>query len=181
MLIFKRKGFSLLELMLVLAIVAALAATAFYTYQKVYDNYKINTAVKQIITLNTVITQAYAGRGNYEGLSPSSISASVPSDMPFDSSSSGFMNTYNFSVGVSASWMTASKANSSGFYISYYVKKEDCFQIVKRLVPAFNYILINSTTAVDNLTGKISDDSTIYSYCISQTGNKYSNLQFYGS
>lgn len=174
-----KKGVSLLELMLVLAIIAALAAAAFYIYQKVSDSYRINTAVKQVITLKTVITQAYAGQGNYNGLSNASIYNAVPGDIKY--TSSGFTNIYNLPVGVSASWMTPSKAASSGFYISFYVKKEDCFQIVKRLVPAFNYILINNTTAVDNLTGKISDDSTLYTYCISQAGNKFSNLQFYGS
>lgn len=175
----KRKGFSLLELMLVLAIVAGLTAGAFITYSKVSDNYRINTAVKQIITLRTVVQQAYASKGNYEGLSTDVVSDQITDDLKKDSSGS-YRNIYNLPYGLSASWMTASKSANSGFYISYYVKKEDCFSIVKRLYTAgFTYILINSSTAIDTINNKSSDDSTLYTYCTSQSGNTYANLQLY--
>lgn len=85
---------------------------AFIIYQKVDENYRINTAVKQLVTLKTVIQSAYAEPTGYTGLKAENIFHSVR-----DKNILSLQNIYGFKVGISASWMTPSKASDSGFFI----------------------------------------------------------------
>ena len=174
-----KKGFSLIEIILSITVSIIVIVAAFMIYQKVDENYRINTAVKQLVTLKTVIQSAYAGQTGYTGLKAENIFHSVPEDLMGDKNILSLQNIYGFKVGISASWMTPSKASNSGFFISYYVKKEDCFRILKRLIPGFSYININTVLVVDNLLNKIEDDAFMYTACLRQTGNKFAEIQVY--
>lgn len=61
-----------------------LIVAAFMIYQKVDENYRINTAVKQLVTLKTVIQSTYAGQTGYAGLKAENIFHSVPEDLMGD-------------------------------------------------------------------------------------------------
>lgn len=65
---FKRtqKGFSLLELLLVMGIVAALIVSAFIIYPKVMSHVRVNNELKNISTILTGIRTLYQGKSDFE-------------------------------------------------------------------------------------------------------------------
>lgn len=173
----KRKGFSLLEILLVLGIVAALIVTAFIVYKKVERSKRINNAINEILILKNATISAYASQGSYLGLSQNVIMNDIPNNMI--SSDKNIVNIFGQTVGISGSWMTAAGTGNSGFYIRYTMDPDSCFQVVKNLTSSFNYIQVNTTQVVDNITNVKVDDSSVLTLC-----NQYSNraeLQLYSN
>jgi prepilin-type N-terminal cleavage/methylation domain-containing protein len=65
----KAKGFSLIELLLVLGVLAILLVAAFVVYPQVRDRNQANAEVSNLTALKANITNLYASRGgNYDGL-----------------------------------------------------------------------------------------------------------------
>ena len=65
---YRKKGFSLLELMLVLGIIAALIVSAFIIYPKVQLAQKTDQDLRDITNITNGIKELYSGKANYEGL-----------------------------------------------------------------------------------------------------------------
>ena len=64
------KGFSLIELLLVLGVLAILLVAAFVVYPQVRDRNQANAEVSNLTTIKANINNLYASRGgNYQGLS----------------------------------------------------------------------------------------------------------------
>jgi len=64
------KGFSLIELLLVLGVLAILLVAAFVVYPQVRDRNQANTEVSNLTTIKAGINNLYAAKGgNYAGLS----------------------------------------------------------------------------------------------------------------
>lgn len=63
-----KKGFSLLEILLVLAIAAAIIISAFVIYPKIRSHNNIMNEIRNIGTAVAGTKQLYAGKANYEGL-----------------------------------------------------------------------------------------------------------------
>ena len=82
----KKKGFSLLELLLVFGIIAALIVGVFMIYPKISSGQKIDSDIKILGTLNAGIKNLYAGQADYTGLSVDAIIKSkiVPEDIVDD-------------------------------------------------------------------------------------------------
>ena len=82
----KKKGFSLLELLLVFGIIAALIVGVFMIYPKISSGQKIDSDIKILGTLNAGIKNLYAGQADYTGLSVDAVIKSkiVPEDIVDD-------------------------------------------------------------------------------------------------
>lgn len=82
----RNKGFSLLEILLVLAVAAALVIGAFMLYPKLVASQKIEKESKNITTLQAGVKALYAGRSRLSGLSPTVLiqSKNVPDNMVQD-------------------------------------------------------------------------------------------------
>lgn len=65
----KNKGFSLVELLLVLGVIAVILVGAFVVYPQVRDKHRATTEASNIITIQTSVRNIFASRfGNYAGL-----------------------------------------------------------------------------------------------------------------
>lgn len=64
-----KKGFSLLELLLVLSIIASLIVAAFLIYKKVYTSNKIEKERNNISLIVSATKSLFAGKVDYEGWS----------------------------------------------------------------------------------------------------------------
>lgn len=63
------RGFSLIELLLVLGVLAVLLVAAFVVYPQVRDRNRANTEVMNLAAIKTAVINVYASRGgNYTGL-----------------------------------------------------------------------------------------------------------------
>lgn len=82
----KKKGFSLLELLLVFGIIAALIVGVFMIYPKISSGQKIDSDIKILGTLNAGIKNLYAGQADFTGLSVDAVIKSkiVPEDIVDD-------------------------------------------------------------------------------------------------
>ncbi|EIM6472355.1 prepilin-type N-terminal cleavage/methylation domain-containing protein, partial [Salmonella enterica] len=65
----RTKAFSLLEMMLVLAVAAVLVIGVFMIYPKVSSSQKIDSDMKLLSTINGGIKGIFASKANYDGLS----------------------------------------------------------------------------------------------------------------
>lgn len=61
----KQKGFTLIELMIVIAIIGILAAIAIPSYQRYTKKAKFTEVILAAITVKTNIDSCFQGRGNY--------------------------------------------------------------------------------------------------------------------
>ncbi|HFO2063298.1 TPA: type 4 pilus major pilin, partial [Klebsiella pneumoniae] len=82
----RKKGFSLLELLLVFGVIAAIIVAVFMVYPKVSSGQKIDSDIKILGTLNAGIKNLYAGQADFTGLSVDAVIKSkiVPEDIVDD-------------------------------------------------------------------------------------------------
>ncbi len=79
-----KKGFSLLELLLVLGIVAALIVASFIVYPKVRDARYVDIEAKHIGQIYASVRNVYVGKPDYSGLATTAVAIPVqffPDDM----------------------------------------------------------------------------------------------------
>lgn len=154
----KRKGFSLLELLLVMGIIAALIVAAFIVYPKVqsYRNVKIES--NNISSLKAEVSALYA---------------SVASDLPKDANLNSIMiqakvipasMRYN-SLRLRNVWGgdvyvgTYNIANAVSFAIQYnHVPRDECAKLVMQTATGFEQAVVGSELPGD--TGGIIKDGT---------------------
>ena len=96
-----KKGFSLLELLLVLGIIAALVIAAFIIYPKVQDSNRASTEAKNISAIMAGVKSLYSGQPNYKGLDDQvAYKAKIyPDNMVIDNGTN-FVNSYSGTVSV---------------------------------------------------------------------------------
>ncbi|WP_077269449.1 prepilin-type N-terminal cleavage/methylation domain-containing protein [Klebsiella pneumoniae] len=79
-----KQGFSLLELLLVLGIIAALVVSAFIVYPKVRDARYVDIEAKHIGQIYASVKNVYTGQPNYSGLATTAVAMPAqffPDDM----------------------------------------------------------------------------------------------------
>jgi len=143
-----RKGFSLLELLLVLGIIAALIVAAFIVYPKVqaYRNVKIEAS--NISTLKSEISSLYSST---IGSMPNSYSLNgvlinakvVPENMIIGNK---IRNTWGGDVYTG----TYDIANAAAFVIQYnHVPRDECAKLVMQTATGFEQVVVGSEVAGD--------------------------------
>lgn len=156
----KAKGFSLIELLLVLGVLAILLVAAFVVYPQVRDRNQANAEVSNLTAIKANITNLYASRGgNYAGLTTGIANQA----RAFPSSMNG--GVYGASASINAAWGgavqigdaatpgTAVAAGGRQFGISYAgVPNGVCLGLVSGAASNFQQINVGSTGVFTNGT-----------------------------
>lgn len=164
-----KKGFSLLELLLVLGIIAALIVAAFIIYPKVQDANKSSAEARNISAIYAGVKSLYSGSSTYKGLDDTlAYKAKIYPDNMVIGNGTSFVNSYSGSVSVESSSNTSVGEDDSGFRIKYtLLPSASCAKIVAAVSHDFYEINANGTT-LDASTMKPSD---ITAACAIRDGN----------
>lgn len=167
-----RKGFSILELLLVMGIVSALIVAAFIIFPKVDASVKSNRELKNLATIKANIDALYTGKSDYTGLNTISLAQSnvFPDDMisksnPTISGSNGKliylpMNAWGGNV-------TVTMYNTVNYYqITYYnVPVDACIKMTQAAVQMFPTVgpysgnALNGSYVKDNIFTLCTDNN----------------------
>lgn len=146
---FKNKGFSLLEILLVLAIAAALVIGAFMVYPKVKAAQQADIEAKNISTIVAGVKTLYGSVSNYKGLDNTvAINAKIVPENMLDGTPDGIYSSFKGAVTISANGNTHSGEDDSGFFIRYVrLMPEVCSKLVSNVQSTFYEINVNGTYA----------------------------------
>ena len=143
----KNKGFSLLEILLVLAIAAALVIGAFIVYPKVQAGARADAESKNISTIVAGIKSLYTSSSTYTGLTNAvAANAKIFPDNMLNGSSTTPINAWKGDVTVAAAATGPSSTAGSSFTITYTaVPAAECAKIVSGLAGTFYTVSVGST------------------------------------
>ena len=129
-----KKGFSLLELLLVLGIIAALVVAAFIVYPKVQASQRAQAESNNIATIQAGVKALYTSASSFTGLTNSvAVQAKIfPDNMLSGSGSSATpINAFKGNVVVASADTGPSAATGSSFTITYSnVPAAECTKII---------------------------------------------------
>ena len=129
-----KKGFSLLELLLVLGIIAALVVAAFIVYPKVQASQRAQAESNNIAAIQAGVKALYASTSSFTGLTNSvAVQAKIfPDNMLSGSGSSAKpINAFKGDVVVASATTGPSGAQGSSFTITYSnVPAAECTKII---------------------------------------------------
>ncbi|HBV5533239.1 TPA: prepilin-type N-terminal cleavage/methylation domain-containing protein, partial [Klebsiella pneumoniae] len=161
-----KKGFSLLELLLVLGIVAALIVASFIVYPKVRDARYVDIEAKHIGQIYASVRNVYVGKPDYSGLATTAVA--IPAQFFPDD-----MLKKNITWGIS-SWggyvvVSPSGLAASSFTISYSdVPDSVCIRLITAVEGAFYNIYISNQKGI-NSGGESASKN--YGTLVKQNGN----------
>lgn len=150
----KKKGFSLLELMLVLGIIAALIVSAFLIYPKAQSAQRATAEAKNIATIQAGVKTLYAGLASYTGLNnTAALGAKVFPDIMISGTgtSATVLNSFKGSVTLAPAATGPSGVAGSSFTITYTgVPNNECTKIIATTAESFYMASVGSTTVKDS-------------------------------
>lgn len=117
-----KKGFSLLELLLVMGIIAALVVAAFIVYPKVQASQRAEAESKNISLIQAGVKSLYSGASSYSELSITTIVKAkiLPESMTkISGMASSMVNVWTGNIGVNSADTGPSGATGSSFIITY--------------------------------------------------------------
>ena len=144
----QKKGFSLIELLLVLGIIAALAITAFMIYPKVSSSNSAQTEASNINTIKASINSLYSSSPDYSGLTTDvALNSKVFPETMVNSAGTAALNTFKGAVTIDTSNGSPSNAANSAFTITYAaVPAAECMKIVSAVQSNFYKVSVGGTT-----------------------------------
>lgn len=166
-----KKGFSLLELLLVLGIIAALVVSAFVVYPKVRDARYIDIEAKHIAQIYASVKNVYTGQPNYSGLSTTTLAMPTqffPEDM-LSKKITWAISSWGGYVVVDSNKVSPSGGTDSSFTISYSdVPDSVCIRLITAVEGAFFNIYISNQKGI-NSGGESASKN--YGTLVKQNGN----------
>lgn len=139
------KGFSMLELLLVLGIIAGLIVSAFIIYPKVKNAQYIDIESKHISQIYAAVKSTYSGKSDYAGLSTTVIARPAqffPDDMLTNKITWG-ISAWGGYVVVDAVSDSPSKTSNSAFAITYSdVPSDICVRLISAVQNSFYNIYV---------------------------------------
>lgn len=141
----KAKGFSLIELLLVLGVLAILLVAAFVVYPQVRDRNQANAEVSNLTAIKANITNLYASRGgNYDGLTTDVANQA----RAFPSSMNG--GSYTAGTTINAAWggeVTVEEGTNNRLFEIEYTAVPDgvCLGLVSGAASNFQQVEIGGT------------------------------------
>jgi len=143
-----KKGFSLLELLLVLGVIAALIVAAFIVYPKVQASQRAEAESNNIATIQAGVKALYASTSSYTGLTNKvAVQAKIFPDnmLAGTGSTANPVNVFKGNVVLSASSYGPSGVVGSAFSIGYtHVPAAECVKIATAVAGNFYMTQINS-------------------------------------
>lgn len=174
-----KKGFSLLELLLVLGIIAALVVAAFIVYPKVQASQRAQAESNNIATIQAGVKSLYTSSSSFTGLSNSvAVQAKIfPDNMLSGSGSSATpINAFKGSVTLAAANTGPSGAEGSSFTITYNnVPAAECTKIITAAAGNFYTAGVGTEGSVKG-AGEVLDVAKATAQC--QTGGNDNTLIF---
>ncbi|WP_407579587.1 type 4 pilus major pilin [Citrobacter koseri] len=169
-----KKGFSLLELLLVLGIVAALVVAAFIVYPKVQASQRSQAESNNIATIQAGVKALYTSASSFTGLNNSvAVQAKIfPDNMLSGSGNNATpVNAFKGDVTLAAANTGPSGATASSFSIQYKnVPASECTKIISATAGNFYIASVNNT--VVKPAGGVLDVAAAASACSSnETSN----------
>ena len=145
-----KKGFSLLELLLVLGIIAALVVAAFIVYPKVQASQRSQAESNNIATIQAGVKALYTSASSFTGLNNSvAVQAKIfPDNMLSGSGNSATpINAFKGAVTLASANTGPSSAAGSSFTITYAnVPAAECTKIMTATAGNFYIAQVGSTT-----------------------------------
>lgn len=142
-----KKGFSLLEILLTLGIIAALIISAFIIYPKIQSSQRAEMEAKNIATIISGVRSLYAGKQNFAGLNNTvAINADIiPVSMVPVGSTSTITNQFKGNVRLYVSnFGIEGVANSSFTLIYSNIPAEECIKILTSVTGDMGGVSINA-------------------------------------
>ena len=141
----RQNGFSLLEILLVLAIAAALVIGAFIVYPKVQAAARADAESKNISTIVAGVKSLYTSSSTYTGLTNEvAINAKIYPDNMINGTSTTPINAWKGEVTIAAADTGSSGVEGSSFTITYKsVPAIECAKIVSSTAGNFYIMKVN--------------------------------------
>ncbi|MEC5343190.1 type 4 pilus major pilin [Brenneria populi] len=180
-----KKGFSLLELLLVLGIIAALVVAAFIVYPKVQSSQRATAESNNIATIQAGVKALYTAASSYSGLNETvAVQAKIFPDNMLSGSGSAAkpVNAFKGNVLLGTSTDSPSGVANSAFTITYVdVPALECTKIVSGVGANFYSVAIgtgSSALTTGNIRKASSDMNmaTVASTC--QSGGNSNTITF---
>jgi len=133
-----QRGFTLLEIMLVLGAISALTAGGFYVAKRTTSQEKAQTAVQTARTLSNVLAQSWGQSGSFAGIDSSAVAQQAPQ---FAHSKNGaLVNGWNGPIDFSAT------PDGTAYAMTFDdVPSDACVSMSTQLARAFATVAVNNT------------------------------------
>ncbi|HEI8485815.1 TPA: prepilin-type N-terminal cleavage/methylation domain-containing protein [Morganella morganii] len=145
-----KKGFSLLELLLVLGIIAALVVAAFIVYPKVQASQRAQAESNNIATIQAGVKALFTSASSFTGLTNSvAVQAKIFPDNMLSGSGSAAkpINAFKGNVTLAADKTGPSGADGSSFTITYEnVPASECTKIITAAAGNFYIAQVGDAT-----------------------------------
>lgn len=168
-----KKGFSLLELLLVLGIVAALVVAAFIVYPKVQASQRAQAESNNIATIQAGVKALYTSASSFSGLSTTvAVHAKIFPDNMLSGSGSAAkpINAFKGNVTLAPASTGPSSVAGSSFTITYNnVPASECAKIVT--AAAGNFYIATVGTKIVKAAGGMLDVAATATACSDATNN----------
>lgn len=168
-----KKGFSLLELLLVLGIIAALVVAAFIVYPKVQASQRAQAESNNIATIQAGVKALYTSASSFTGLTNTvAVQAKIfPDNMLSGTGNTAKpINAFKGNVTLAAAATGPSSAAGSSFTITYSnVPAAECVKIAT--AAAGNFYIATVGTKVVKAAGGMLDVAATASACSNATSN----------
>ncbi|ENN9152056.1 TPA: prepilin-type N-terminal cleavage/methylation domain-containing protein [Escherichia coli] len=168
-----KKGFSLLELLLVLGIIAALVVAAFIVYPKVQASQRAQAESNNIATIQAGVKALYTSASSFTGLTNTvAVQAKIfPDNMLSGSGTTAKpINAFKGNVTLAAAATGPSSAAGSSFTITY--DNEPAAECVKiATAAAGNFYITTVGTKVVKAAGGTLDVAATAAACTNATSN----------
>lgn len=160
-----KKGFSLLELLLVLGIIAALVVGAFIVYPKVQASQRAEAESKNIATIQAGVKALYTSASSYSGLTNTvATNAKIFPDNMLNGTS--VINVFKGNVTLATSTESPSGVANSAFTITYAnIPAAECTKIIAAAAGNFYVAKVGTTTV--KAAGSILDVAATTTACAS--------------
>lgn len=142
----RQQGFSMVELMLVFAIILGLAAMVFYVYPKVQESRIASEEQTNLTALQAGVKSVYQGRANYATLTPTILlnAQVVPNNMV---NGADIVNRFREVVAVAPATLGGGTADN-GFSFTYTgVSQAACTKLAVSLGSTFDVVNIGGVDA----------------------------------
>lgn len=156
----KNRGFTLVEILLVVAFIAVGGLAVYVTYNKVSSGGQANTEARNLGTLQAGVKGLYGGSSNYTGITNSVLNDGrvTPDSMraiPYVSGATAINNTFGGTVTVLPITLAGGNTNN-GFQITYArVPGAVCSKLVTNAEKAFDQITVNGEVVKAFGTGQL--------------------------